>query len=115
MRGAPELVAQMLDKLTDNARSFAPENGKITISTTLDRRGATVIVGNDGPLLPDKLKDRLFHSLVSVREHQADHTHLGLGLHIVRLVAKAHRGVVGARNRSDGTGVEFWVRLRSMR
>ena len=115
MRGAPELVAQMLDKLTDNARSFTPDDGHIKISATLDRRGATVTVSNDGPLLPEKLKNRLFHSLVSVRKHQAESSHLGLGLHIVRLVAKAHRGAVGARNRSDGSGVEFWVRLRSMR
>ena len=37
--------------------------------------------------------------------------HLGLGLHIVRLVAEAHGGSVEARNLPDGGGVAFTLHL----
>lgn len=114
LNGSPELVAQMLDKLIDNARSFAPAGSAIVIATGPARGGARLTVANDGPLLPDHLRHRLFESLVSMRERGGDQVHLGLGLHIVRLIARAHRGSVTAANRADGSGVEFSVVLRGM-
>ncbi len=38
MHGAPELIAQALDKLVDNARSFAPDDGWIRIALHARRR-----------------------------------------------------------------------------
>jgi signal transduction histidine kinase len=61
--------------------------------------------------LPDELKDRLFDSLVSLREKRGTEPHLGLGLYIVRLVAAAHDGDVIARNLPGGAGVEFMITL----
>jgi dedicated sortase system histidine kinase len=116
--GAPELIAQALDKLFDNARSFAPADGWIELS--LDRRdaGAEIRVANAGPLLPAAMQDRLFDSLVSLRVATArvsgETPHLGLGLYVVRLVAELHRGAAAARNLVDGSGVEFSVRLNGM-
>ncbi len=112
LRGSPELIAQLLDKLTDNARSFAPTGTEIVISVAPMRNGARVSVANDGPLLPEDLRSRLFESLVTTRQKSGDQVHLGLGLHIVRLIAHAHRGTVKAANRPDGSGVEFAVTLR---
>jgi dedicated sortase system histidine kinase len=117
MHGAPELIAQALDKLVDNARSFAPETGWIRITLARHDDGATIAVANSGPLLPPALQERLFDSLVSLRPSGAAADavpHLGLGLHIVRLVAQAHRGDAQARNLADGGGVEFRILLRGM-
>jgi dedicated sortase system histidine kinase len=114
LRGSPELIAQLLDKLVDNARSFTPSEGMIRLAVERHRRGPLLRVANDGPMLPDNLRRRLFQSLVSVRETKGDSVHLGLGLHMVRLIAHAHRGGVVARNRPDDQGVEFLVRLRGM-
>jgi dedicated sortase system histidine kinase len=114
MHGAPELIAQALDKLVDNARGFAPENGWIRIVLTAANDGARIAVANSGPPLPPAMQDRLFDSLVSVRDAgvRGDAPHLGLGLFVVRLIAQAHRGSASARNIGDG--VEFVLELRGM-
>jgi signal transduction histidine kinase len=57
------------------------------------------------------MADRLFDSMVSLREKKGDTPHLGLGLHIVRLVAEFHGGSVAAENLPAGDGVVFTVRL----
>jgi two-component system, OmpR family, sensor histidine kinase ChvG len=114
MHGAPELIAQALDKLVDNARSFAPDDGWISIRLYKDGDDAEITVANSGPLLPPAMQDRLFDSLVSVRDGRADAPHLGLGLFVVRLIAEAHRGSANARNLTDGSGVEFRLHLRGM-
>jgi K+-sensing histidine kinase KdpD len=67
-------------------------------------------VRNTGTTLPDMLPEQLFDSLVSIREKSGGR-HLGLGLHIVRLVAEAHGGAVSARNLESGNGVEFTIQL----
>ncbi|MBS0571547.1 MAG: HAMP domain-containing protein [Proteobacteria bacterium] len=128
MHGAPELIAQALDKLIDNARSFAPENGWIRVTLQATGDGARIAVANSGPPLPPALQERLFDSLVSVRPstalrtgsaNVADAPHLGFGLFVVRLIAQAHRGSASARNLTDqsgddGSGVEFVLELRGM-
>lgn len=121
--GAPELIAQALDKLFDNARSFTPAGGWIRFSlhvgTEADNAAAVFIrVANQGPPLPSAMQDRLFDTLVSVRERSSrsagEVPHLGLGLYVVKLVAELHRGDASARNLDEGTGVEFVLSLGGM-
>ncbi len=118
MHGAPELIAQALDKLIENARSFAPESGWIRIALRALDDGAELSVANAGPRLPPAMHERLFDSLVSLRDgSQSAHgatPHLGLGLYLVRLIAEAHQGEVNAHNLENGEGVEFVMRLRGM-
>ena len=116
--GAPDLIAQALDKLFDNARSFSNEDGWIRIALDNDEAGIRLRMANSGPLLPAAMQDRLFDSLVSLRERSARGTgetpHLGLGLHVVRLVAELHRGKASAANLADASGVEFSLQLAGM-
>lgn len=114
MRASPELLAQALDKLIDNARGFCPEDGWVRIGLQPTAEGATVFVANQGPPLPAQMQGKLFDSLVSVRGERREGSHLGLGLYVVRLVAELHGGVAEARNLVDGDGVEFVLRLRGV-
>ncbi|MGH8174795.1 MAG: ATP-binding protein [Steroidobacter sp.] len=111
MLGSPDLIAQMLDKLMDNAADFAPPGAPITIAFEWDARSCRLSVRNEGPLLPPQINDRLFESLVSGRTSEADRPHLGLGLYIVRLIADFHHGKVSAANLADRTGVVVTVEL----
>ena len=107
--GSGELVAQLLDKLVDNAVSFSapgqPHRGRARGS-----RGELVLsVTNRGPTLPEKMREQLFDSLVSIRERRDGRPHLGLGLHIVALIAKFHGGRAAADDLPDASGVTFSV------
>jgi dedicated sortase system histidine kinase len=109
--GSPDLIAQLLDKLMDNAADFAPADAPITLSLRWDGRACRLSVRNEGPLLPPQIGDRLFESLVSGRSSDGGRPHLGLGLYIVRLIADFHHGSVAAANLADGSGVEVTVDL----
>ena len=102
--GVPEIVAQMLDKLVENAVDFAT-GGAIEVALARDGSDARLTVTDEGPPLPPGDAERLFEPLVSVRTQESRAPHLGLGLAIVRIVATRHRGTVRAENRADGRGV----------
>ncbi len=109
--GVPDHIAQMLDKLADNAVDFGDEGSPILVR--LDRTGseAKISVLNHGPWLPETMQGRLFDPMVSVGKKNAKQSRLGLGLYVVRLIAEYHRGNVEARNRSDVPGAMFTVSL----
>ena len=111
LRCAPDLLAQALDKLVDNAVSLSAEQCEIRISLRRDEGHCFISVANSGSRLPGILHDQLFDSLVSLRDKRVSGQHLGLGLHIVKLVTDAHGGKVSARNLPDDQGVEFTIRL----
>jgi dedicated sortase system histidine kinase len=101
MRGSPELIIQMLDKLVDNAVDFSSAKDSITIGLTVGERSWILTVANPGPQLPEQMRSQLFDSMVSVR-HKGDDKHLGLGLYVAKLIAEGHRGTIVARNSDHG-------------
>lgn len=110
LEGAPELIAQLLDKLVENAVEFTPAGARIRLTLADAGSHWRLGVANPGSRLPPGSPARLFDSLVS--ERPADATpHLGLGLFIVRLVAEHHGGRAMARNLANDAGVEIIVEL----
>jgi dedicated sortase system histidine kinase len=107
--GSDELVAQLLDKLVDNAVSFSAPRSRIDVVLAAAGDELVLTVANRGPTLPAKMRGRLFDSLVSIREHRDGRPHLGLGLHIAALVADFHGGRCEADDLPDGSGVVFSV------
>jgi two-component system, OmpR family, sensor histidine kinase ChvG len=103
--GSPDLIAQLLDKLMDNATDFTPVGGVITLELNAAGRDCRLSVANEGPPLPPQLNGRLFESLVSSRGSSDGKPHLGLGLYIVRLIADFHGSSVSATNLPDDAGV----------
>jgi two-component system, OmpR family, sensor histidine kinase ChvG len=107
--GAPDLAAQLLDKLAANAVDFSAPGAAIVVS--VEREGANegrmarVAVQNQGPPLPEQMRGTLFESMISVRKERGGAPHLGLGLYIARLIAEFHGGSVRADNLPSGGGV----------
>jgi signal transduction histidine kinase len=111
VEGSADLIEQLLDKLVDNAVSFAAAGSAIEVSLTPGGSEVALAVVNRGPLLPEAMRHRLFDSLVSVRASGGERPHLGLGLYIVTLIARFHGGRVEADNLPDGSGVRIGVVL----
>jgi K+-sensing histidine kinase KdpD len=108
---APDLIAQALDKLVENAASFSAVGA--TIAIALQREGAHwhLAVTNHGPPLPPELSSTLFEPMVSGRAHEDDEVHLGLGLHVARLICEYHGGSIEAANRQAPAGVTVTLKL----
>jgi two-component system sensor histidine kinase ChvG len=114
--GSADLLAQLLDKLVDNALGFARRGTAVEVELHRYGRTGTLSVRNEGPPLPSSMGGRLFQSMVSVRPaggtgDAAGGPHLGLGLYIVRLIAEFHGGSAAAHDRPDGRGVIVTVTL----
>ena len=101
----PELLVQAMDKLMDNAASFCPPGGSITLQLGEQECHWTLAVTNEGPTLPREMQDALFNSMVSIRAKDSEEVHLGLGLHIVQLIANFHGARLDIRNLENGSGV----------
>ena len=121
IEGSPELIAQMLDKLVDNANDFGTSGTPISVK--LDRVGAapelgepgSVVLGvsNQGDGLPEGTHERLFASMVSMRRDKGgEKPHLGLGLYVARLIAEFHFGTIFAENLADSQGVAVKVTFK---
>ena len=108
--GVPEYIAQLLDKLVANAVEFSYPDQPITVYCRALRDHAVIKVSNAGPFLPEEMKDRLFDSMISVRPQEKQRQpHLGMGLHIARLISDFHGGQIRAENRQDREGVTVTV------
>jgi signal transduction histidine kinase len=107
VRGAPDLLAQMLDKLAENAADFAALGSAVRVALAARGDAMLLRVENDGPRLPAEIADALFESMVSRREARADGVpHLGLGLYVARLIAEFHGGALRAENLPGGVAIE---------
>ena len=110
VNGVPEYIAQLLDKLVDNAVEFSYSNEPIQVFCRTLRDHAVFKISNAGPYLPAEMKDRLFDSMISVRSQEKQRQpHLGMGLHIARIITDFHGGQIRADNREDREGAVITV------
>ena len=96
-------LERVVENLLDNAVSFSPEDGAISVG--LNRRDGRISVSvcDEGPGIPEAKREKVFHRFHSDRPEGEDFgNHSGLGLAIGRTIAEAHEGSLEARGRPDG-------------
>ena len=106
-----DLFTQMLDKLISNAVDFSLPGKPIEIILQ-DNKTTEISIINYGSVLPDKMKAQLFNSMVSFRQKKDEQPHLGLGLHIARLIAEFHDAEITANNLPQNDGVVFKISFK---
>jgi two-component system sensor histidine kinase ChvG len=101
--GVPLRLERILDNLLDNAVSFSPAGGKITVELARDGDRIRTTVCDEGPGIPEAEREKVFARFHSVRPESEDFgDHSGLGLAIARTIAEAHDGTLTVADRSDG-------------
>ena len=114
LKGAPELFAQMLDKIIANAVDFSKNKSVITVTLRHTDKIIELCISNLGPALPENMQHQLFDSMVSIRNNQnSEQAHLGLGLYIAKMIANYHYGDVTIKNREENDGVVVSVNFRT--
>ncbi|WP_379922168.1 stimulus-sensing domain-containing protein [Erythrobacter sp. R86502] len=101
--GVPTQLERVAENLLDNAVSFSPAEGTVTVSIRQGGRHVVTEICDQGPgILPERREDvfKRFHS--DRPEGESFGNHSGLGLAIGRAIAEAHDGTLTADVRSDG-------------
>jgi two-component system, OmpR family, sensor kinase len=93
LRVDPDLIAQVLRNLIENARRHAGPSGRVSVSSAAVPGGLRVDVDDDGPGVPPAERERVFdrfHRSEAARERASGGSGLGLG--IARSILAAHDG-----------------------
>lgn len=110
--GDESRLARLVDNLVDNAVSFSPPGGLVTIAAAEVGDHVLLTVEDEGPGVPPELREAIFQRFNSIRPEAEFGRHSGLGLAIARAVVEAHDGTITVEDRSDGRpGARFCVRL----
>ncbi|MEM8852898.1 MAG: ATP-binding protein [Pseudomonadota bacterium] len=121
VQGNDGRLGQVFANLIDNARSFTPEGGQVTVSIGRAPPFVEVVVDDEGPGIEEEVMERIFERFYTDRtEQQSFGNNSGLGLAISRQIVEAHNGEIFAENRyrttlsptRDVAGARFTVRLR---
>jgi signal transduction histidine kinase len=110
-------LRQIVGALVDNAVRHTPPGGAVTLAASHLARGAgesgvvRVAVEDTGAGIPPDALSHIFERYFQAGPSRNRHPGTsGLGLSIVRALAEAHGGTVGAENRVEG-GARLWFEL----
>jgi len=106
-------LRRLLSILLDNAVRHTPEGGSIWVSLVTDPNGAVLRVDDEGPGVPEELREAVFQPFRQgrdVRDRARPGT--GIGLALAQHTVVAHRGHIHCLERPGG-GARFEVRLPS--
>ncbi|KFL32101.1 histidine kinase [Devosia riboflavina] len=113
--GHESRLAQVLANLIDNAVSFSPVDGTVTVTVSTETDMIVVTVMDEGPGITGDV-GRIFQRFYTDRpETESFGNHSGLGLSISKQIVDAHKGTIRAQNRRDRSGALFTVSLPKTR
>jgi two-component system sensor histidine kinase ChvG len=113
--GHESRLAQVFANLIDNAVSFSPPDGTVTVAVSTETDMIVVTVSDEGPGITGDVS-RIFQRFYTDRpETESFGNHSGLGLSISKQIVDAHKGTIKAQNRTDRSGAIFTVSLPKTR
>jgi two-component system sensor histidine kinase KdpD len=123
VKADPEKIELVINNLLVNAIKYSPQGGDIEVETRMIQTeqelqrmfgGAPSVrlpclvlsIADTGIGIPDGELDRIFEKFYRVKNKLTQTTPgAGLGLHICKIIVKAHNGHIWARNRMQGGSV----------
>jgi signal transduction histidine kinase len=103
INGDPRSLDQVFTNLITNAVDAMSKTGgtlaiKIGLNHELAKQQVEVLISDNGPGIPEEIKDRIFEPFVTTKSHGT-----GLGLAITKRIITAHRGRILVNSFPGGT------------
>jgi signal transduction histidine kinase len=107
-----DLVRRVFHNLVSNAIRHSPQGGSVTVAVEPTTEAVAVTVGDDGPGVPETLRDRVFQKYVQRSDRGAGGATrgVGLGLAFCKLAVEAHGGRIWVDG-PPGEGAKFHFTL----
>ncbi|MCM2329085.1 MAG: sensor histidine kinase N-terminal domain-containing protein [Lysobacter sp.] len=107
LRGDPTLMRELVKNLVDNAIRYTPEGGRVTVRLSGPGEAPSIQVEDSGEGVAAADRERVFEPFYRLASsHQAG---VGLGLSIVRDIARAHGASIDLGDGPGGTGLTVRV------
>jgi two-component system sensor histidine kinase ChvG len=112
VNASEERLIQVFVNVLENAVSFSPPGGVVSIAARRDEAMVTVTIADQGPGIPEANLPRVFDRFFTHRPENARgrSAHSGLGLSIVKAIVDGYGGSIAALNGESG-GARFEIRL----
>lgn len=107
IEGNPTYVSILIRNLVDNAIRYNSEGGFVKIDITETDDKAILSVTDDGPGIPEELRERVFERFYRVIGNKS--TGSGLGLGIVAQIVQLHKADIELNTPENGKGIEFRI------
>jgi len=109
VNGNPRLLEDLLGNLVDNALSYTPTGGRVTVRSGLQARSPYLEVEDDGPGIPEAERVRVRQRFY--RLPGSSGRGCGLGLAIVEEISQLHRSVLTIEAGANGHGTRIRVQF----
>jgi two-component system sensor histidine kinase TctE len=109
VEGHRHLLVELFANLIDNAVRYTPRGGEVTVRITRADACIEVIVEDNGPGIPAVDRERVFERFCRLENSTSDGC--GLGLAIVREIARTHGADVQLGDAPSGRGLAARVRF----
>jgi signal transduction histidine kinase len=106
--GDRELLHRAVANVLRNAIRYSPADATVEVALAEDADGATVVVRDYGPGVPEELITQIFKPFFRVEEsREMESGGVGLGLSIAMRAVQLHQGAITAENAKPGLRVEI--------
>ena len=109
VKGIALLLREALANLVDNALRYTPQGGHVTVRTRREGDHCLLEVEDDGPGIPQELRQKVFDRFYRPPGSPGDGC--GLGLAIVKEIAEAHGGRVDILDPASPHGTRLRITL----
>lgn len=111
----PDRLTQSVINVLSNARKHTPAGTHVHTRVTAGDGSASVVVADDGPGIPEAVRDTVFERFARADSARTGSTEgsTGLGLSIVAAVMQAHHGTATLDSGDTGTTVTLTLPLAS--
>jgi two-component system sensor histidine kinase ChvG len=111
VEASEDRLIQVFENVLDNAISFSPPGGAVSITAAVDGNAVITRIADEGPGISEQDRVRIFDRFFTHRPATSwrDSRHSGLGLSIVKAIVEGYGGTVMAVNGEPGA--RFEIRL----